>query len=508
MSTQRPTLHSTLPKNSLWNALATVWQTGVMYLMVPHVLRLTGESHYGLWVLLSTLSVSGALGFLDLGLNGSVVKWVAEHSSKGEHELAGRVVDVAVAVFVPIGVASALLLVVLRPWFVGAWFDIPLADRPIASAMIVGLAIQVACDFIALPFAAVAQAFLRFGFLRALQSIKLTLFGAGSVLALHLGYGIEALALIAAGLSLAHVPLLVWLARKDLPSWTFGLRFPRDVAGPVVAFSAKVLTLRITGALYRNMDKLILGVMLGTVAVKNYDLVYKVHALALMPISFVTPLIVPLASRLAATDDRAGLRELMVSGSKYMGALCVPVAAATSLLAEPLLRHWLGPSEAAHATLVQLFVAYLFFWPLIQVGWNTMIGMNLAGPLVVVSVATVGANFVLSLLLVRPMGMAGVVVATVASNAVAFVAYLVLSLRALEVPLSAFARVVALGTLLPTAACAASVLALRALHAPSSLLQTLLYLGCGIGAGLLCFAAFGVDAEEREKLVAGWKARS
>jgi O-antigen/teichoic acid export membrane protein len=493
---------STVPRNAFYNALASGLQVAVAFALVPFVIAHAGESGYGLWVLLSTLSITGLFAFLDFGLIGSVVKWVADYAARGERETAGRVVDVSLLIFVPVGGALAALLLLGRPWLVEAAFDIPAADRPLASWMVAGFAIQVVADFVAMPLAGVAQAFLCFGWLRALQSIKLVAFALGSVALLTAGHGVQAMPWLAAALAWLYLPAIAWLAHRQLPEWRPRIGVQRALWERVLQFSAKVFALRGAGAVSGNMDKLIIGAWLGTVAVKDYDIVFKLHALALMPVLFVTPLVVPLASALSARADRAGLRALVLRGSKLLGAICLPVVVAIFALAEPLLAHWLGPGEAGRADLVRLYVAYLFFWPFVQIGWNALIGHDRVGPLAVVAGLAIGANLALSLALVVRYGLAGVIAATVVTNAAAFVVYLRMQLRAFGATFGQFARIVLWPNAISLLSAAAVIFGLLELGEPGSLLATGAVGAIGVATSLVLFWLFGLDPAER-RLLAG-----
>jgi O-antigen/teichoic acid export membrane protein len=274
-----------------------------------------------------------------------------------------------------------------------------------------------------------------------------------------------------------------------------------------VRFSGRVFALRVIGAIYGNMDKLILGAWLGTLAVKDYDVVFKLHALALMPVFFVTPLIVPIASGLSARADAAGLRRLVLDGSKLLGALCLPCVVGIFALAEPLLVHWIGPEEADAAPLVRLFLSYLLFWPFMQVGWNALIGQDRVGPLAWIGALAIVANLGLSLWLVARMGLAGVIVATVVTNAVAFAGHLRLQLAAFDLGLGRFLRHVVAPNAVAAAAAAGAVLALSTLHPPVTLGATVLELGASVIVAWAVLWCFGLDTRERMRITAALRPR-
>jgi len=68
--------------------------------MVRHL----GNSGYGVWAL--TMSVTGYLGLLDLGVRGAVTRFVAKFHARAEDENASRVLSSGLAIFVSVAVLT------------------------------------------------------------------------------------------------------------------------------------------------------------------------------------------------------------------------------------------------------------------------------------------------------------------------------------------------------------------------------------------------------------------
>jgi O-antigen/teichoic acid export membrane protein len=56
------------------------------FVLTPLILRRMGTDQYGIWVFLSIFSANGYFSLLDMGMQGSAVKYVAEYHARGEKD--------------------------------------------------------------------------------------------------------------------------------------------------------------------------------------------------------------------------------------------------------------------------------------------------------------------------------------------------------------------------------------------------------------------------------------
>src|SRR6516225_8417694 len=85
----------------------------VGFFLSPFVVHRLGNSAYGVWTLM--VSLTGYLGLLDFGGRGSVTRYVARFHARGEHESSGRLVSSALLIFSCAG-ALAILVSCLIAW--------------------------------------------------------------------------------------------------------------------------------------------------------------------------------------------------------------------------------------------------------------------------------------------------------------------------------------------------------------------------------------------------------
>jgi putative peptidoglycan lipid II flippase len=137
----------------------------------------------------------------------------------------------------------------------------------------------------------------------------------------------------------------------------------------------------------------------------------------------VATVLFPQLSRLAARGDREGLKAVTGNGLRQIALLLVPAAAATAVLATPMVRlvYQRGEFDAESTRLVsQALLVFAFSLPFS--GWNLMLTrtfFSLQRPWLPTALAgaSLVVNAAVSLALYKPLGIAGPVLGTVISNA-------------------------------------------------------------------------------------------
>ena len=104
----RPELPAAQPspvlRNILSNWISFAIYCAVSFFLSPFIVRHLGDSGYGIWTL--TLSATGYLGLLDLGVRGAVTRYIAKfHAQAADHD-ASRVVSCSLVIFLAMGVIA------------------------------------------------------------------------------------------------------------------------------------------------------------------------------------------------------------------------------------------------------------------------------------------------------------------------------------------------------------------------------------------------------------------
>ena len=485
--------------NTLLNAVGTGWAFLISLALTPFLIHTLGKEAYGAWILATSFSiVSGYLSLLDFGFQTSLVKFVAEHHARRENDALNQVVSAALCLFGSLGALAAILLTVFAEAFMTRVFNIPLELVGETRWLLYLLAVQVFFEFPGLVFSGVLEGLQRYDWLRVIEITRLGLYALLLVTLLSRGYGLIALGVTTMVIAVSRTLVMLALTRRLLPA----LRLVRDMgAGTlnrIARFSGQIFILRINAVVFNQMDKAIIGVLLVSTLLTDYDIANKIQNLVLASLTLTSSLMVPAASQLDALNDRRRLQELFLKGTKYTLAICLPVAVSAFVLAQSLIVVWIGPEYAADAGITRLFVSYLFLTPAVVVGYNMMIGMGHIRPLVRTQIITTAINLLASIVLTRWVGVAGVIWGTLIGTALAVVPYLWHFLTTLQIPWVRFWREALMPTYSVAVIFAFLLYVANRLLLPSNLwmLAGLAMTGLIVYAGL--FVAFSLSGEERK----------
>jgi O-antigen/teichoic acid export membrane protein len=493
--------------NSIASGVSVAARMAISIVLTPYLIHALGAEMYGIWVLALSFSISGYLAMFTLGIQSALIKAVAGHHARGDLETVSAVFTAALAAYAILGALGAASVYVFAHRFMAHVFTIPPAHVAAATGLLSIVALQVLIDFPVLALDGLLAGLQRFSVLSLWEIARGVLFALAAYTLVHAGGGVRGIAGVLVGLSLATLITYTVVARRLLPS----LRLSRDLTGQAVVdmalMSGKMLLLRVNALVYGQMDKVILGVFLTTTVLTDYDVAARFHGLVLVAMGLISSVIMPAASALHATGDRDNIRRLFFKGTKFSTAASLPLTIMLMVLALPLLRLWIGPEFARDAGLTRLFLAYTVFWPLVNVGWNMMIGMDEANRILKIQVGTTIINVAISVLVTLRVGIAGVLWGTLVGNALASVFYLRLFFAKVGVRPTAFLREV-IAPVYPLAiGVGALFLGVVTQWPPRSLAATATY-----GAGFMvvytvAFAIWGLDAADRSYLGALWDDR-
>src|SRR5579863_7247151 len=146
-------------QNVVINSLGTVVSMVAGLLVMPFLIRQLGNSGYGLWTLVGTLT--GYFGVLDLGVSAAVGRLIAGYRARGSFEQINVVISTALALLLGVAVLAALCTLGAIPIFFEL-FPVPSAqDADVRHALlIVGFAL--AFQYPAGVFAGVIWGYERF----------------------------------------------------------------------------------------------------------------------------------------------------------------------------------------------------------------------------------------------------------------------------------------------------------------------------------------------------------
>ena len=414
-----PVAAAKLVRNTIANGIGSVFGILIGLALTPFMINRLGLAAYGVWALALTLTFSGGYASLsDVGIEGATVRYVAESVADGDIEAVNRTVSTSLAVFCAIAVVLGVIAAAIAPLLVSL-FGVPPHLRGPATVCFAVVGAQLALELPARAFVAVLEGSQLFIAYQGIELGRSVLQAVLYVTVLLAGWGIAGLG-VSLALSSAVALIAYWvLAHRAVAGLHASpFRGHRGELRRLVRFGGGVFTLRMVSTIYNQMDKAIVGIVLGTRQVGLYEIANKVNLSATTISSVSVSAVVPAAASLR--QEAAVLRDMFLRGSCYAVAVSLPFAVAAFIFARPLLLSWIGLRAAPAIGAARLFVIYAALQVPQNVPSTMMYGLGRIRFLLIVTAIATFLNLVLSIALVRPLGFSGVIVGTLIANGLAW----------------------------------------------------------------------------------------
>jgi O-antigen/teichoic acid export membrane protein len=491
-------IRKSIVRNTSWNYVGFAVNLAVNLLLFPAAVAQLGEAATGIWLLIG--SVSGYMGLLQLGLAPAMAQFAAAHIATRDDDALARTVSTALVLVVALG-SVALLALPLVPWLLQL-FSIPVElhdEARIAFTLgIVGVPMQMPGHV----FNAVLGASQRQD--RCIQVWMVSLLGKlfGIAVLLALGFGLAEIMWLETALIVVTGVLLATFAFKAAPQLRVGPGYvDAETARQLTGLGGWMFLNALSSSLIEQTDRIVIGIFLAVEAVTYYSAAWKLYMLVFSVSTTLVQAISPVAAGLHAAGDHLSLQRLWLRMTKYTAALTWPLGWSLGLCAGPILHYWVGESFAAHYRVVQVLVATFIVTAHNHAAFGVLGAMRRVGPIVQrYSVPQAVLNLLLSLWLVRPLGILGVAVGTMLPAILLEYTFLAFVLRELGLGWGDFWRGVVRPTLVPAAMAFAPTLVIYAATGPQSPWLFVVAAVSSVVYGVLFWR--GLQQQERGDLVA------
>ena len=335
---------------------------GLIY--VPLLLAFLTKEQYGLYQLVGSMIAYVAI--MDFGLSNTTVRYYAR--LRAQKDLQGQENLLATMLRLYLGIAGAVLVVGwlllqgLLPFYTHT-----ISPADLTTAKIVYWIMMLNLAFI-IPghiFSAIIQAHEKFIFLRCARLLSIILQPCLVFFVLHFKASIIALALVQTGCNLmlfaanAYYSIFKLQARFKLHKWEG--KFVKEI----LFFSFFIFLNAIMDQVYWKTGQLILGAVIGTVAVAIYSVTVQLTSAYMSFSSNVSSVFLPKLSALAAQDSMDEINNIFLKIGRLQFYIVMLVFWGFVLFGRQFLHLWVGDSfQSAYVYTVILMSGLII--PLVQ----------------------------------------------------------------------------------------------------------------------------------------------
>lgn len=343
--------------NSLSGGVRFFVLTGIYFFTYPYMLHSLGPQRFGLWAL--GLAVSQWIAAGDLGIAGTLLKFIPEHWDSRSIE---RINELTTAGMVILSVAglSLVTLVWLLRFRLLSLLNIPLEYRAEMMWLIWGMPAVFFLNLTATGLTSVLNGIQRMDVSNFIYSAVMGVNGAGIFFVLSRRYGLIGL-MANAGFA-AFLWIVITLGALKILVPDFGLvprRLRRSDIRCLMQFGLNLQGAMIAGALAIPTVRVLLSRYVSLAAVSYFELASGMALQARSLFQTVMLPLVPASSQLAVRHDMEGVAGLYRISSRFLLFSALPAGLLITAIAPNFTRLWLGSAEGAVAsTLILLALGW------------------------------------------------------------------------------------------------------------------------------------------------------
>ena len=329
----------------LFNVLGAVLPMGINFAATPFILHGLGPDGYGLQNLVGL--VIGYFTIMDMGLDIAAVTFLAEFHARGDDSAQARLLNTNLQLYTVIGGIGLLAIALSAPLLASSVFAIPPALRASAVTVFRLAAIGFLANMLLSWGGSVARGLQRYDLYNVLAMLN-TAGGVGlGVVAIYrsgtvVGYVGTRIAVTCA-VALAYIVVV----RRLVPAIRLRLHTDRAMLRRVGGVAVYGLILRVSGFFTSGVDRTLLGVSLGTAAVAFYAVPSMVATALLQLVTQSMSFLLPMVSELSSTGQTGTLRTILTRSTRFVFAAGTLSFVPATILADVVLRLWVGPQVAA-----------------------------------------------------------------------------------------------------------------------------------------------------------------
>ncbi len=411
-------LSDKIVRNVMFGGLRSILIAPVPFLLTPLILHKIGAVGYGTWAVF--MAINGMTSLADLGLVGTVSKFVAEHNANRDHVSLNRLLNTGLAVFVLlstllVGTLWAASSLVTRLFFRGS---------PGSAAELTTLfryfLVVIAANILILLLSSVTTGLQRMDLTNMMSAFNTICAAVVGAILLLRGWGLRGLLYGQIGAVLLTLLGYLVLIKSLLPAirWNPAI-IEVGEARKIFGFSLRLYFTQAAVAVHNNIEKLLLASFVGVAAAGWYDIANDIALKIRGVIGLVLGPVMPAASELGAKKDERRLVELYFRAHKYLAFLGLPIVFFAALVSSRFVALWIGANFAAVAIPLGILVAVNFINLISGPGFLIFAGNGNLQPGMRSALLGIVLNVVLSFALILRFGFTGAVAGTAIALTVA-----------------------------------------------------------------------------------------
>ena len=394
-------------RNVSTNLMGMFIQMAIAFTLSPFLVHTLGDERYGIWTI--AVAFTGYMSLLDIGLSSAVSRYVSKYSSQQAELDVNSIISTAFVMLFLLGLTIVLVSPFMADFIVSAIkFDESLNN--VVHFLIIIVSFDIGIFIVSGVFKGAFKGFQRFDLVNYIQIISAIYKAILWYLFLKSGYGLIAMGVIAITANFFSIVALYILLKKMYSKVSIEFKLVnKETASTVFNYSKFTFIAMLANQIIYYSDAFIIGYFLSAAAVTYYSIPWTLAEYTKKICISISQTYVPAVSVIEATGDMAKVRELYISGTKYMMIVSNLFSMGVLILGGIFISLWMGPKyrELGEAVLIILFINQYFLGPQ-QISYSILQGLSKQKYYAYMSIVVSVLNLILSIILVKKWGIVGV----------------------------------------------------------------------------------------------------
>lgn len=347
------------------NYVVILLNTLVGLLYTPYMLRMMGQSEYGLYSLVA--SVISYLTILDLGFGNAIVRYTARFRAEKKKEEQYEMFGMFLVLYLVIGIVA--FGIGLGLYFnVDALFGNTMTaielDR--AKTMMLLLIFNLAFTFPMSIWGSIIQAYEDFVFQKALNIVRIILNTVVMICLLHFGYKAVAMVVVQTIFNVLTLVINCFYCIKKLKIKVYFRKFNWGFLKEVAIYSFWIFLNVIMDRIYWSTGQFVLGAVVGTAAVAVFAIAIQLEGMYMQFSTAISSVFLPKVTAMVATNrSRKEISDLFVRTGRIQYIVLAYILSGFIVFGRQFIELWAGPDYSDSYVMSLLFFIPLTI-PLIQ----------------------------------------------------------------------------------------------------------------------------------------------
>lgn len=392
--------------------LSIIISTLIQLLYTPLLIKMLGQSEYGLYSLV--YSIIGYLTVLDLGFGNAIVVYASKYRVQKKHEEEKKLYGMFFVIFCVIGVIVTLIGILLY-FNVDNLFGNTMINNEIekAKVMMLILTFNLSITFVFNIFSSIITAYERFVFQKIIAILNTLLIPILMIPLLFLGFKSITMCLI---VTLVNSLIMIsnYLYCKNKLNINISFKgFDKKIIKEIFGYSFFIFLGVIVDKVNWSVDQFILGSVSGTVAVSLYSVASQINTLFINLSTALSGVMLPKITKMIATNASSEeLTNEMIKVGRIQYYIIFLLTSGFVLFGKSFIIMWVG-NEYITSYYIALILIIPLCFPLVQnLGISIRQAKNKHKFAAVINFIIALLNIIISIPLAKAYGAIGAAIGT------------------------------------------------------------------------------------------------